>query len=129
MAINYGNLTGEFQLPLITLQIAVTISAVLSFVSLPINIYVLYITYVNRDMRLPSHYGLINLSIANIILAILYPVPPVFVLITYNSPLQYSPILILILCAIIMPLPMSALLVINGTLAYIAIEKYLFATG
>lgn len=111
-------------LPLITVQVTVGLGGFLSLISIVANAYILHIIRINKDMRSPSYYGLVNLSIANLLVAIFYPLPPAFILITSFMPWQNSRILTYIVCGFILPLSIIALHVANGTLAFMAVSKY-----
>ncbi|RDD39969.1 hypothetical protein TrispH2_008860 [Trichoplax sp. H2] len=125
MTLNDTNAThvDNLLLHLLTIIITVILGGIITVISIIVNTYIICIIYKDKEMRSASFYGLMNLSFANLVVAVLYPLVPILVLITYNSPLRNSPTLKLILCGFILPLPMSAFLVINGTLTYIAIEK------
>ncbi|RDD39973.1 Neuropeptide FF receptor 1 [Trichoplax sp. H2] len=111
-------------LPIITIQICMVIAGILSIISILANSYILYVIFINKDLRSASFYGLANLSIANLVVAFTFPITPLFVLITYNSPLQHSEAIKLVLCCFILPSSVVALQAANGSLAFIAIEKY-----
>ena len=110
--------------PLIAVQITVVLGGLLSLIGILANIYVLHIIRINKDMRSPSYYGLVNLSIANLLTAIFYPLPPVFILVTSVIPVQNSRLLTYVVCGFILPLSVTALNVANGTLAFMAVSKY-----
>ncbi|RDD39990.1 rhodopsin [Trichoplax sp. H2] len=113
-----------FALPLITLQFTIIFNILTSCISLLANTYILYVIYINKNLRKPSYYALANLAIANIMVAVLYPIP---LLVTFLSGIPgklNSKTLIQIICGFIRPLAVTAVMVVNCTLAFIAIDKY-----
>ncbi|RDD39993.1 Tachykinin-like peptides receptor 86C [Trichoplax sp. H2] len=110
--------------PLTSIQITAVIGTFLSMISFLANGYVLYIIYGNKEMRSGTYYGLINLSIANLLVAAFYPFTPILMLITYNSPLKHSVWITYIMCSVTVPIAIVSLMVANSTLAFIAVEKY-----
>ncbi|RDD40000.1 hypothetical protein TrispH2_008856 [Trichoplax sp. H2] len=123
---NFTNFTyaGELPMAIITVQITVTVGAILSLMSVIANSYILIIIYYNKDMRSSTHYGLCNLAIANLVVAVFYIIPPICILWTYNSESHHSKSLTSVLCGFLLPLSLVAVIAGNITLAIISVENY-----
>ncbi|RDD39971.1 Rhodopsin, GQ-coupled [Trichoplax sp. H2] len=116
--------------PVIILHLTISIALAMSLLGILANLYVICVIYQQKRERKSSYYALTNLAVSNLMLAIFYPLMTLMMLIDFNSPSQYrSEIIKYFLCGFIMPMSITAIVAANGTLAFIAYERYYVLTG
>ena len=121
---NQTRLTFQSILPYNMVVLIVVVLVVFCSIALLANLYIIHVICKNKTLRTLSFYGIVNLAIANMILVVLFPLLPITFLLTFDSPLQHSTILILVLCGLLLPILLMAFTASNTTLAIICLLKY-----
>ncbi|RDD44008.1 hypothetical protein TrispH2_004198 [Trichoplax sp. H2] len=73
-------------------------------------------------MRTASYFGLVNLGISNIFMAIIYPITSIIIYLAYFALIDVS-VGVNVACGFCVPAVVSCVIVANGSLAFIAVER------
>ncbi|RDD39978.1 rhodopsin [Trichoplax sp. H2] len=113
----------EMPIPLIFFQCKLLADSTVGLISCFLNSFIIYVIKYKADTTIPVFFALANLAIANILLATTLSLADFITLLQYRS-ITLIPWVSYTVCGFLIPLAITANVVINGSLIFISIARY-----